>query len=210
MKSKKQDNIGVSPLKTNGSLHYDSATKAEILVNQFKSVFTKTIGKLPYLSKQYPNIDKLSVTQEGVLKLLLNLDMNKAMGPDLIPNIILKKCAKVLAPSLTSIFNKSLQSGFLPGDWRDANIAPIFKKGDKHSAENYRPVSLTSVSCKLLEHIICKHMLNHFDKHNILTSLNHGFRSGYSCEIQLLITMDDLMKKLRQRNPNQYCNSRLF
>ena len=62
-----------------------------------------------------------------------------------------------------------------------------------HLAENYRPVSLTSVSCKLLEHIICKHMLNHLEKNNILTYLNHGFRSGYSCETQLLVTLDELL-----------------
>ena len=76
----------------------------------------------------------------------------------------------------------------------ELNISPIFKKGNKHLPENYRPVSLTSVSCKLLEHIICKHILTHFDKYSILTSLNHGFRSGYSCETQLLITIDDLMQ----------------
>ena len=61
-------------------------------------------------------------------------------------------------------------------------------------AENDRPVSLTSVSCKIMEHIICSHMLKHFDKHNILTSLNHGFRSGYSTETQLLVTMQDLLQ----------------
>ena len=62
-----------------------------------------------------------------------------------------------------------------------------------HLAENYRPVSLISVSCKLLEHIICKHMLNHLEKNKILTNLNHGFRSGYSCETQLLVTLDELL-----------------
>ena len=61
-------------------------------------------------------------------------------------------------------------------------------------AENYRPVSLTSVSCKLLEHSICKHLLDHLEKNNILTNLNRGFRSGYSCETQLLITMHDLLQ----------------
>ena len=62
-----------------------------------------------------------------------------------------------------------------------------------HLAENYRPVSLTSVLCKLLEHIICKHMLNHLEKSKILTNLNHGFRSGYSCKTQLLVTLDELL-----------------
>ena len=72
-------------------------------------------------------------------------------------------------------------------------ITPVFKKGNVHQAENYRPVSLTSVSCKLLEHVICKHLLNHLERNNILTNLNHGFRSGYSCETQLLITLNDLL-----------------
>ena len=58
--------------------------------------------------------------------------------------------------------------------------------------ENYRPVSLTSVLSKLLEHIVCRHMMKHFERHNILTSLNHGFRSGYSCETQLAVTVEDL------------------
>ena len=75
----------------------------------------------------------------------------------------------------------------------DANVSPVFKKGDVHLAENYRPVSLTSVSCKLLERVICKHLLNHFEKNNILTNLNHGFRSGYSCETQLLVTLNELL-----------------
>ena len=61
-------------------------------------------------------------------------------------------------------------------------------------AENYRPVSLASVSCKLLEHIICKHLLDHLEKNKILTNLNHGFRAGYSCETQLLTTMHDLLR----------------
>ena len=76
----------------------------------------------------------------------------------------------------------------------NANISCVFKKGDKHAAENYRPVSLTLVPCKLLEHIICKHMLKHLEKYKVLTSLNHGFRSDYSCETQLLVTLHDFLK----------------
>ena len=96
--------------------------------------------------------------------------------------------------ALSAIFQYSLDTGTLPLDWRNANVTPVFKKGDRHLAENYKPVSLTSVSCKIMEHIICSHRLKHFDKHNILTSLNHGFRSGYSTETQLLVTMKDLLQ----------------
>ena len=82
-------------------------------------------------------------------------------------------------------------------DWLNANVSPIFKKGNiLHLPGNYRPVSLTSVSCKILEHIICRHLLNHLEKNNILTNLNHGFKSGFSCETQLLTTTQDFFQNL--------------
>ena len=57
---------------------------------------------------------------------------------------------------------------------------------------NYRPVSLTCITCKLFEHILCKHILAHPEDHKILTDLQHGFRSGRSCETQLVTTFQDL------------------
>ena len=112
-----------------------------------------------------------------------------------MPNRILKECAEPIAPILQIILQQSLDMGDLPKDWRDANISNIFKKGDKHLPENYRPVSLTSVTSKILEHIICRHMLKHLEKNKILTNLNHGFRSGYSCEAQLLTTINDFLQE---------------
>ena len=111
-----------------------------------------------------------------------------------MPNHVLKVCSFELAPAVTFLFQKSIDVGVLPGDWTNANVAPVFKKGDRHRAENYRPVSLTSVLSKLLEHIVCRAMLSHFEQNNVLTNLNHGFRSGYSCETQLAITIDDLTR----------------
>ena len=81
-------------------------------------------------------------------------------------------------------------------DWRDPNISPVFKKGDRH--QNYRPVSLTSISYKLLEHILCSHILEHFEQYNVLTQLNHGFRSKNSTETQLSVTLQDLFKSFDQ------------
>ena len=88
-----------------------------------------------------------------------------------------------------------MDTGKLPKDLLSANVSPVFKKGDVHLPENYQPVSLTRVSCKLLEHIICKHMLDNLEKNKILTSLNHGFRSGYSRETQLIATIHDFLGK---------------
>ena len=142
----------------------------------------------------FPTLDQFTIDTNGVAKLLKILNPAKACGPDRIPNIILKTCADAIAPALTCIYRRSIQTGQLPVDWRSANISAVFKKGDRNKAENYRPVSLTSVACKLLEHIICRHLRNHLERHNILTDRNPSFRSGYSCETQLITTLHDLFE----------------
>ena len=85
-------------------------------------------------------------------------------------------------------------------DWSLANVAPIFKKGNRSLAKNYRPVSLTCITCKLFEHIVRRHILDHVEDHKILTNLQHGFRSGRSCEIQLITTTHDLLSSFNS-NP---------
>ena len=79
-------------------------------------------------------------------------------------------------------------------EWREAIISPIFQIGDVHNPANYRPVSLTSIVSKVMEHILCKHILDHLEHHGALTALQHGFRRGWSCETQLLLTIDDLAR----------------
>ena len=129
----------------------------------------------------------------GVAKLLWELKPHKAPGPDGIPNTVLKTCADQFAPALWAIYQRSQDSGSLPPDWLQGNISCAFKKGNRHAPENYCPISLTSVPCKILDHIICCHILSHLETHNILTNLNHGFRTGFSCETQLLTTIHDFL-----------------
>merc|ERR1712074_60201 len=98
-----------------------------------------------------------------------NINPNKAAEPDGIPGQLLKICAEELAPVFTTLFQAPINQGNVPEDWKKANIMPLFKKGDKTNPENYRPVSLTSISCKLLEHIIHSSVMDHFDQHKVLT-----------------------------------------
>ena len=147
----------------------------------------------------YPHISSVSISENGVLKLLQNIKINKATGPDNIPCRILKEAANEIAPILTDIFSSSLDSGTLPSDWKTARVAPVFKKGNTNEASNYRPISLTCVCSKLMEHILCHHIRNHTDKHNILSKFQHGFRAGHSCASQLLITVIDLMKSFNSK-----------
>ena len=128
--------------------------------------------------------------------LLDRIDVSKSSEPDKLPGILLQSLATVVH----FIFTQLLCTRELPTEWTQANVAPIFKKGSKLQAVDYRPVSLTCITCKLFEHIICKHILAHILAHilthledrKILTDLQHVFRSGRSCETQLVTTFPDL------------------
>jgi len=126
---------------------------------------------------------------EGVASLLKILNHHKATGPDNIPAYFLKELSTELAPILTLIFQSSLHQGILPKEWKAANVIPIFKKGNRSLASNYRPLSLTSICSKILEHIVYSCIFSHLTKYNILCEEQHGFQAGKSCETQLIITM---------------------
>ena len=126
-------------------------------------------------------------------KLLAGLNVKKASGPDNIPCKMLSELSAELAPIWTNIYQQSMETGQIPDDWATTFVSPLFKKGNRNLPENYPPVSLTSVPSKILEHIICSHVRDHLDKHNVLTPLQHGFRGAHSCETQLLTTLQDFL-----------------
>ena len=133
-------------------------------------------------------------------KLLQKLNPGKACGPDLLPARVLKELASEISPLLTTIFQKSLDTGYVPKDWRTANVTAIFKKGEQFKASNYRPVSLTSICCKIQEHVITSNVLNHLDDYKILTDCQHGFRARRSCETQLLTLAQELVEGLDKKH----------
>ena len=90
-------------------------------------------------------IDDVVVSADDVFKVLSTLDTKKACGPDGISPRILKECAHELSNSLAALFNYTLTVGKLPQDWKVANIVAIYKSGERCSAENYRPISLTCI-----------------------------------------------------------------
>ena len=172
--------------------------KAEILNNQFTSVFFDDEPGSEAVTPFYPDPDThLSTGCWSVFKESRSLsDRNKPQqgcGPDQVPCCILKELSTTFAPVLEAMLTQSLETGTLPSAWKTAFVSPIFKKGATRQAENYRPVSLTCLTCKMLEHIICHHVRSHLGRHGILSPLQHGFRSGNSCETQLLTTTYDLL-----------------
>ncbi|KAI8493409.1 DTW domain-containing protein 2 [Branchiostoma belcheri] len=200
VKSIRQDSTGASALRHQGVLTSDPKEKADALGAQFESVFTREDkSSVPTLGEPTaPTIPPINISVEGVAKQLSCLNPNKSTGPDGIPPRLLKTVAVQIAPILQVIFSQSISTGDVPEDWRTANITPIFKKGDRTTPSNYRPVSLTSVCGKVLEHIVHSHMMKHLDTYGILSPAQHGFRKGLSCESQLLLTAQDLAKSIDQ------------
>ena len=186
IKSKKCDASGVAPLTSNGVNHSDSVKKANILNDQFTSVFTKEdLSTGPELnSTDHPSVHPIVVSRKGVLKLLQDINPHKATGPDDIPGRLLKTLSDEVVDILCMIFQASLDQGKIPTAWKQAYISPIFKKGDRHKPSNYRPVSLTSVCCKILEHIVHSHLMGHLDNNHLLSDVQHGFRKKRYCESQ--------------------------
>lgn len=131
-------------------------------------------------------------SSEEVLKKLSNLNTDKSAGPDnLHPKVLFEVRHKIRYP-LHIISNKSLSKGILPDDWKTAILSPIFKnKGDKKHACNYRPISLTSVVCKICESLIRDKMMNHLIVNNLLSDSQYDFRPGRSCAIQLLEILNE-------------------
>ena len=137
-----------------------------------------------------------TVDPKGVLKLLNNLNIHKASGPDGLSARVLKEYSSEISPMLALIYNESLAQGTVPDDWRQANVAPVLKKGDKYNAANYRPVSLTCICCKTLEHIIVSNINKHLAFESILADCQHGFRSQRSYETQLVQFYHDMVSNL--------------
>ena len=130
----------------------------------------------------------------------MNLKPNKAAGPDDIPLMLLKEAADKIAPAITLLFQASLNQGNTPLTWRKALVVPIFKKGSKSDASNHRPISLTSVLCKLCEHILHSTILTHLANHKILSDAQHGFRKRRSCDTQLLLALYDFARGLEDKS----------
>ena len=101
---------------------------------------------------------------------------NKSPGEDGIPPKLLKETVEQISIPLARVFNLSLKEGVVPFDWKEANIIPLFKKGLRNKSDNYRPVSLTSMICKLLERLI-----EDLVRHKLLNSSQHGFLKVRSC-----------------------------
>ena len=133
-----------------------------------------------------------------VFLILKNINSSKAAGPDGIHGSVLKNCASTLARPLSLLFNTSFSTGCIPNEWKLALVVPVFKKGDKCSVQNYRPISLTSLVMKVFERCIktalysaCEHLLD---------PRQHGFINNKSCTTQMVPFTNDVALALNNKS----------
>ena len=196
---------GIPPLLADvldkDSLRYDDKEKAEILQRQFLSVFSPKDTSTTLLPSKVNNaIENISIPETAVHGLLKNVNVNKSLGPDDIHPRILHELADFLTSPITILFNRSIQGEELPDDWKLQFVSPIYKKGQRSLAENYRPISLTCILCKMLESLVRAELLTHLLKNNVLSKRQYGFINGRSTTLQLLHFIDACAQSIVQGN----------
>ena len=129
IRSLRKDSNSIPSLQTNNTLAVTNQSKADALVKQFTSVFTKEQDLGPECQQRFPDMPTITIGEEGVMKLLSGVNPGKAGGPDGIPARFLKEAAGELAPIYTHLFQQSYKLGQLPRSWTHAIVAPIYKKG---------------------------------------------------------------------------------
>jgi hypothetical protein len=200
--------VKVGPLKDNaGNVITDDKRSADIFNEYFASVFTvEDKNNIPKPSQVFTgtkedSLSQIKIDEATVYSKLCKININKSPGSDnLHPKLLFELRDQLVGP-LTRLFRKSLVTGVVPYEWKDARVSPLFKKGKRDKPENYRPVSLTSIIGKIFEAIIKDNIVEHLEKYKILNSSQHGFTKGKSCLTNILSFMESVTSKIDEGNP---------
>ena len=176
--------------------------------NYFCTVGEKLVDKLPKnlaINKQfgdYCNKSVLnsmvceSIDRDELLKLIMNLQNSKSPGFDNIGPKLIKEMAYSFVDPLLHIYNLSFASGIVPDQLKLAKVVPIYKKGERHTTNNYRPISLLSVFNKLLEKLMHTRLYSFLQKNDILYHYQFGFRRNHSTSLALIEVVDSIIKHM--------------
>ena len=151
----------------------------------------------PEFNRSYSNMQEINISLNGIIKLLQYLKPDKAAGQDHIKPLLLQKLCLEIAPVLHVIFSRSLDEDSLPSDWLKATVLSVFEKEDKSSPSNFRPIFLTCILCKRLEHIIASNIVKHLDNSKILYDLQHCSRAKRSWETQITTYVEELYQNMK-------------
>ena len=196
----------IPPLKRrDGTLTADPVERAELFQEQYISVFSdpsavsveKAVENISYAG---PTISSIDFNPSSIESALKQLNPYSAGPPGDIPSSILHRCRSALAYPLFLLWEGSYQRGVVPSCLKRQYITPIYKKGPRSEAANYRPVALTSNIVKCFERVVRAELINHLESNGILNQSQHGFRKGRSCLTQLIDHLDKVLRSLNEGN----------
>ena len=199
-KSRNNNNIQIL-LSETGTTVTDNTEKANLLNRFFalQSTIDDSNASLPTANDDIPAqdvIDSIDITPEDVKDILKTLNTNKAIGDDLVSPRLLKEGCHELSVPLSKLFNLSLKTKTFPSKWKISNVVPIYKKSDPKKPENYRPISLLSVTSKVLEKCVYKYIHNFIVRNKLLSQHQSGFTRRDSTINQLLFITNEISKAL--------------
>src|SRR6218665_1083993 len=206
-KQKRKERVG--PLKRDDGSEeviVDDEEAAEVLNKYFSSVFTlEDLSNIPEPRQTCLDsgngLAQIIFTKENVVEQLKRLKTDKSPGIDELHPKFLHEVREEIGEALALIFNKSMQTGGVPQEWRDALIVPLFKKRNRSDPCNYKPVSLTSVVCKVMERIVKDNVMEHLNEYNVIKGSQHGFTKGRSCLTDLLEFFEEVYERLDEGKP---------
>ena len=180
---------GYPPIIQNDTVYAKNVDKAELFNHYFSEQATVDDSnvELPIEGNQETSIflESLHILPSEVSDILRNLDPTKACGPDLIHSKVLRQTYQVLSEPLSLLFNKCLDQGVFPDEWKKANVIPVHKKDNKSTVSNYRPISLLNILGKVFEKCVHKHVYSFLVSNNKISSLQSGFTQNDSTVFQL-------------------------
>ena len=172
-------------------------TKANLFNKHFQDQFSNPSSYQIEVDFQNNENFYIEFSVSKIKSILIDLDINKAQGPDGINGSVLKHCSDSLAYPLAKIFNLVYNTGYIPSEWKASNIVPVHKKDDKSNVENYRPISLISLVMKIFERIIYEKILNLTEAK--IDSRQHGFLRNKSCSTNLLSFTNSISLSLHDK-----------
>ena len=184
-----------------GNIHTKSKEIANILQDQFTSVFSNPLdtnlasAEFSTPPVQHPFSDSnISFSETDIIEAIDEIKPYASPGPDEIPTVLLSNYKHAVAKPIYLIWSMSLKSGNVPSCYKSSIVTPLYKKDSRAIPSNYRPVSLTSHVIKIFERVIRKQLVTFLESNDLLCSHQHGFRSGHSCLTQLLHHFDDVLE----------------
>lgn len=192
--SARRDHSSIGPLMIDNKLVVNPKDKANAYNEYFSSVFTRCNNDPP--AKEHltgiGKIETVTMSEECIIEEIGRIRKFAAPGPDNVTNRTMIELCNEIAKPLAILFTKSMENAMIPNDWRLSSVTPIYKgKGSKSQPGNYRPISLTSNVCKLMEKVVNRELSRHLEN-GVLSNSQHGFRRGRSCQTNLIEFFDKM------------------